>query len=179
MNARKRRRLTFVLALLAGATAAVAAGSIQLLSTGHTFAPQYADLVGVEHTVDPAYRFNPSTRWMFSDATLKQIKLLLDTAGRPLWQPGLTASFRDGAAVDMIAARPTILDHPYVINQDMATPAANANQILFGDLGGEDLGVAGLLPPDEEGHKCDDGYDGDNNEDDLFHARFVLRSLQL
>ena len=115
-------------------TAAVAAGSTNVFATGGTAGPAYNDLVNTEHVVDPAYRFNPQTAWMFHDNTLKAIKKLMDGNGRPLWQPGFTASFRDGAAVDLIAAKPTILDHPYVINQDMPTPAANADSVLFGDM---------------------------------------------
>jgi HK97 family phage major capsid protein len=71
---------------------------------------------------------------MFSDLVLKSLKKIVDSVGRPLWQPGLSASFRDGAAVDLIAAKPLILDHPYVINQDMATPAQSAKSVLFGDM---------------------------------------------
>ena len=71
---------------------------------------------------------------MFSDAMLKILKKLVDGNNRPLWQAGLTASFGEGAAVDLLAAKPTILSHPYIINQDMAVPAANAYSILFGDL---------------------------------------------
>lgn len=115
-------------------TAAVSAGNTVTFATGETSSIVYGDLVNIEHLVDPAYRFNPSSMWMFPDSMLKVIKKLVDGQGRPLWQPGLSASFRDGAAVDLIAAKPTILDHPYVINQDMAAPAANADSILFGDL---------------------------------------------
>jgi HK97 family phage major capsid protein len=71
---------------------------------------------------------------MFSDLMLKALKKLVDGNNRPLWQPGLTASFRDGAAVDLVASKPTILDHPYIINQDMAAPAASAYTIIFGDM---------------------------------------------
>lgn len=115
-------------------TAAAAAGNVFQLATGHTADITYNNLVDVEHSVDPAYRFEPNTRWMFSDAELKLIKKLVDGQSRPLWQPGLTASFREGAAVDITASKPTILDHPYIINQDMATPAASAYTILFGDM---------------------------------------------
>jgi HK97 family phage major capsid protein len=115
-------------------TAAVAAGNVMQLTTGNTASIAYSNLVTLEHTVDPAYRFNPKTRWMFSDAMLKLIKLLVDANDRPLWQPGLSSSFREGAAVDLLAAKPTILDHPYIINQDMATPASGAYTILFGDM---------------------------------------------
>ena len=115
-------------------TAAVAAGSVTQFPTGETTGLAYTDLVNIEHTVDPSYRFNPSTYWMFSDAVLKVIKKLVDGNGRPLWQPGIASSFREGAQVDLVAAKPNILDHPYIINQDMATPAANAYSLLFGDM---------------------------------------------
>lgn len=115
-------------------TAAVSAGNVTQLGSGNTASIAYSNLVTLEHSVDPAYRYNSTTRWMFSDGMLKLIKLLVDGNGRPLWQPGLSASFREGATVDLGSARPTILDHPYIINQDMATPAASAYTILFGDL---------------------------------------------
>jgi HK97 family phage major capsid protein len=72
---------------------------------------------------------------MFNDAMLKTIKKLVDGNGRPLWQPGLSASFEVGAAPQLMGGyRPTILDHPYILNQDMAPPAAGQYSILFGDM---------------------------------------------
>jgi HK97 family phage major capsid protein len=115
-------------------TAAVAAGNTYQCPTGETASIAYSDLVNLEHSVDPDYRYNPATRWMFPDLMLKLLKKLVDGNNRPLWQPGLTASFREGAAVDLIAAKPTVLDHPYVVNQDMSAPAANAYTMLFGDM---------------------------------------------
>jgi HK97 family phage major capsid protein len=115
-------------------TAVAANGTVLTLANGNTASIAYNNLVDLEHSVDPAYRYNPATRWMMSDAMLKLIKKLVDGNNRPLWQPGLTASFREGAAVDLTASKPTILDHPYVINQDMATPAASAYTMVFGDM---------------------------------------------
>lgn len=115
-------------------TAAVAAGNLLTLATGNTSSISYNNLVDLEHSVDPEYRYNPSSRWMFSDAVLKLLKKLVDSANRPLWQPALTSSFQQGATFDRIVSHPMILDHPYVINQDMATPAANQYTMLFGDL---------------------------------------------
>jgi HK97 family phage major capsid protein len=97
-------------------TAVVAAGNVLTLPTGETASIAYNDLVNLEHSVDPAYRFNPTTAWMFSDAVLKLLKKLVDGNGRPLWQPGLTASFQEGAAVNLEATKPTILGHPYLVN---------------------------------------------------------------
>jgi len=51
----------------------------------------------------------------------------VDGQSRPLWQPGITAGFGNGFPE-------TILDKPYIINQDMPNMAANAYSILFGDL---------------------------------------------
>jgi HK97 family phage major capsid protein len=110
--------------------AATAAGNVTTFSTGGTTAITYANLVDIEHSVDPAYRNNST--WMFSDAVLKTLKKLVDGNNRPLWQPGLTSSFREGAGVDTI--KPLVLDHSYAINQDVSVPAANAYSIVFGDL---------------------------------------------
>ena len=114
-------------------TAAVAQGLVDTLTTGNTASIAYSNLVDMEHQVDPAYRESDTSRWMFSDTMLKLIKKLTDTTGRPLWQPGLTASFQMGAAV-MTGSKPKILEHEYVINNDMAIPAANAYTMLFGDM---------------------------------------------
>jgi HK97 family phage major capsid protein len=84
----------------------------------------YADLVNLEHSVDPSYR--PGSIWMFADSTLKALKKLTDDNGRPLWQSslaGLMGSWPDN-----------LMGYPYVINQQVATMAANARSILFGNL---------------------------------------------
>lgn len=112
--------------------ATVTAGNVLTLTTGNTATVAYANLVALQHAVDPAYRENPSSRWMFSDSVLKLLKLLVDGNNRPLWQPGLTASFQGGAQV--VGGKPKILENEYVVNQDMAIPAANAYTVLFGDL---------------------------------------------
>jgi HK97 family phage major capsid protein len=94
---------------------------------GQTTAVIYDDLVDLEHSVDPMYR--PGSIFMMNDSTLKVIKKLKDSQGRPIWQPGLTASLQTGQE-----AFNSILGYPYVINQDMAVMAANAKSILFGNF---------------------------------------------
>lgn len=108
-------------------TAVVAAGNTTQGVTGETTALVYNDLVATMHLVDPAYRNLPTAKWMFHDSTLKVLRQLKDTAGRPLWQPGLTAGFGNGFPE-------TILDKPYVINNDMPVMAASAYSVLFGDM---------------------------------------------
>jgi predicted phage gp36 major capsid-like protein len=52
-----------------------------------------------------------------------------------VWQPSISSSFREGAGIqDLIDTRPTVLDHKYIINGDLATPAASAYTMLFGDM---------------------------------------------
>ena len=99
-----------------------------------TLAPTYGDLMDLKHSVDPAYR-DRGARWMFHDQMLKEIKKIVipgfsgDTAGQPLWRPGLAAG------------EPNTIDgDPYTINQSMAqpavgeSPAVQEKTMLYGDF---------------------------------------------
>lgn len=96
-------------------------------ASGQTATIIYDDLVDLEHSVDPAYR--AGARFMLPDAMLKVIKKIKvpqfsgDTAGYPLWQPGLVVGQPD-----------TILGYPFTINQSMASPTASAKTVVFGAL---------------------------------------------
>ena len=90
-------------------------------ASGQTTTILYADIVDLEHSIDPAYR--PGSAFMMHDSMLKTLKKLVDGQSRPLWQPGLTTGEPN-----------TILGYPYFINQDVAAPAASAKSLLFGQL---------------------------------------------
>jgi HK97 family phage major capsid protein len=60
---------------------------------------------------------------MFKDLTLAALKKLKDSQNRPLWLPGIATREPD-----------TILGKRFVVNQDIATMAANAKSVLFGDF---------------------------------------------
>ena len=105
--------------LIAGATLGRTAGGST--SSGSTDTFDYDDLVELEHSVDPAYRRN--AKWMLSDGGLKQAKLMKDGMGRPIWVPGVA-----------VRAPDTLLGYQYVVNQDMASPAASAKSVAFGDM---------------------------------------------
>lgn len=98
-----------------------AAVSGKVGTTGQTTSIIYDDLVDLLHSVDPAYR--KTSKFMLADSTLKVIKKLKDTTGRPLWSAGVSAADPD-----------TILGYQYSINQDMPAMAANAKSVLFGDF---------------------------------------------
>jgi HK97 family phage major capsid protein len=67
--------------------------------------------------------YAPMATWIFTRATLNQIRLFKDSQQRPLWQPF--------AAGNLPA---TIYDRPYVEMPDMPEIAANAYPIAVGDF---------------------------------------------
>ena len=79
------------------------------------------DLIDLEHSVDPAYR--SAAKFMMHDSTLKAIKKLKDTQGRPLFLPGIATGAPD-----------TILGYPFQINQSMGVLGTTVKSILFGAL---------------------------------------------
>lgn len=117
------------------------------------------ELIDLEHSVDPAYRMSPKTRFMFNDTTLKTIRKLKDGQGQFLWHGGDLSK----------AVSPALLGRPYSINQAMASPATGNKSVVFGDFGKyfvrrvglpiigvmrerfwPDLGIAGLIRLDGE-----------------------------
>jgi HK97 family phage major capsid protein len=113
-------------AALAGGRSVVAVGSLTNDGTGGANTIGSDDLVSLEHSVDPWYR--AGARWLMHDSTLRQLKVLKDKYGRPLWLD----STRDGQPA-------TILGYPYSINNDMdqlaatpSSPALTRNVMLFG-----------------------------------------------
>lgn len=113
---------------IANATVGLTIG--HTLPAGNTTGFTYPGLVNIEHSVDPAYRRQPSTRWMMSDTALRQVRLIVDGQSRPIFVPGYTAG--PGAGVG--GAPDTLMGYRIVINQDMPVPAANARSIAFGDF---------------------------------------------
>jgi HK97 family phage major capsid protein len=106
-----------------GVVTASTAGKVG--ATGQTVTVTYDDLVDLEHSVDPFYR--PSGKWMMHDDTLKALRKLKDTQGRPIFVPGYEQG-NPGGAPDRLLGR------EIVINQHMPVMAANAKSILFGDF---------------------------------------------
>lgn len=94
-------------------------------ATGQTLTVTYDDLVDLEHSVDPAYRKAPGVGFMMNDSSLKVIRKLKDSQGRPIFVPGYEQG-NPGGAPDRL------LNRPIFINQDVAAMAANAKSILFG-----------------------------------------------
>lgn len=98
-------------------------------TTGQTTTVLYDDLVDLEHSIDPAYRSQPGVGYMMHDSSVKVIRKIKDSQGRPIFVPGYEANAMiNGGAPD------TLMGRPIYINQDMPAMAANAKSILFGQL---------------------------------------------
>lgn len=96
-------------------------------TTGQTASVIYDDLVDLEHSVDPVYRAGRGVGYMLHDSSLKVVRKIKDTQGRPIFVPGYEQG-NPGGAPDRLLGRPIF------ISQEMPTMAANAKSILFGDF---------------------------------------------
>jgi HK97 family phage major capsid protein len=105
----------------------IGASSGKVGTTGQTTTVIYDDLVDLEHSVDPVYRNGPRVGYMMHDSSLKAIRKIKDTDGRPIFVPGYEQG-NPGGAPDRLLGR------PIYISQEMATMAASAKSILFGDF---------------------------------------------
>lgn len=105
-----------------------AAASGVVAATGGSTSVSYDNLVDLQHSIDPAYRDLGRTRYMFNDTTLAAIRKLKDSQNRPIFLPGYLDNGIAGGIPD------TLLGKPFTINQGVASMAANAKSILFGDF---------------------------------------------
>jgi HK97 family phage major capsid protein len=104
-----------------------ASGAGKVGTTGQTATVLYDDLVDLQHSVDPAYRELGNCGFMMHDTSIKVIRKVKDTQGRPIFVPGYETG-RPGGAPD------TLMGSPITTNQHTPTMAANAKSILFGDF---------------------------------------------
>lgn len=82
----------------------------------------FDDLIGLKHSLDPAYRAR-GAQFVLNDSTLETISKLKDSENRFLWQPSLVAGTPD-----------LIVGHRYVVDQAMADIGAGNRSVLFGDF---------------------------------------------
>lgn len=94
-------------------------------TTAAAAAVTYDEIIDLVHSVDPAYRASPKTRFMFNDSTLSVLRKLKDGEGRYIWTAGDVQNGVPG----------TILGYRYSINQAMAGVAADQKSMIFGDFG--------------------------------------------
>jgi len=96
-------------------------------TTGQTLTVIYDDLVDLEHSINRAYRSSAKFGFMMADSSLKVVRKIKDSNGRPIFVPGYEQG-NPGGAPDRL------LNRPVTINDDVAAMAANAKSILCGDF---------------------------------------------
>lgn len=96
-------------------------------ATGNTTTLTYDDLVDLVDSVDFAYQEGDGKcAFQMHQQTRKVVRKIKDANGRPIWTPDWDEGIT-GLSGDML------LGQPVVLNNQMATPAANAKTITFGD----------------------------------------------
>lgn len=110
-----------------GVVTASTTGVTAANSTSQVTAVLYDSLVGLVHSVDPAYRKAGKCHFMMNDLTVKGVRLIKDSQSRPIFNPGYETG-SPGLQPD------SLLGYPIQVNQDVAVMAANAKSIAFGDF---------------------------------------------
>lgn len=103
----------------------VVTGSTSGKTTASETAITAAEIMDLEHSVDPAYRVG--AKFMMHDSILKEVKkLVIGTSdNQPLWDPGIVR----------LGTPQTLLGYEIVTNQDMASSlVADAKVMIFGNL---------------------------------------------
>lgn len=93
-------------------------------TTGQTLTVIYDDLADLFYSVNRAYRRGAA--WSLADTSLRNVRKIKDTAGRPIFTP----SYEAGITQD---APDLLMGKPIIVNDDVPAMAANAKSILFGD----------------------------------------------
>jgi len=101
------------------------ASSGKVGTTGQTANVIYDDLVDLKHSVNRAYR--NGARFMMADSSIKVVRKIKDTSGRPIFTPG----YEYGITQD---TPDLLLGDPITVNDDVAAMAANAKSIAYGNF---------------------------------------------
>jgi len=115
-----------------------------VMGTGHTASVTLNDLIKTIHSIDFAYRqrYTPTggaanlsnvggpgqtagagAAWMMADSTLAQVRMLVDSQGRPLWQLAVNLGDPD-----------TLLGYPVFVNPDIAALGVTQTVAVFGNF---------------------------------------------
>jgi HK97 family phage major capsid protein len=92
-------------------------------TTGKGGAAQYADLVDLEYSVIAPYRQSRSCYWIAQDKTIGGFRKIVDSNGRPIWEPSMVLG-----SPDLLLGKPLVAD-PF-----MPAVATGAQSVAFGDF---------------------------------------------
>jgi len=110
-----------------GVITAAGVGVTAANATSQVTAVIYDSLVDLQHSVDPAYRAAGTCKFMMHDLSVKVVRKIKDSQGRPIFVPGYEVGSPKGAP-------DSILGDPIQVNQDMAQMGVSAKSIAYGDF---------------------------------------------
>lgn len=113
-----------------GVVVAATNGVTAANATSQVTAILYDSIINLIHSVDPAYRAMGNCRFMMNDASVKIVRQIKDTQGRPIFVPG----WDNTHGKDPFMAPDSLCGFPIKINQDVPVMAASAKSMLFGDF---------------------------------------------
>lgn len=87
------------------------------------FVPTADNLVDLYYSVIAPYRASSSCAWLMDDSTVASIRKIKDNDDQYIWQPGLSTGEPD-----------RLLGKPVYADPNVATAAADAKTVLFGDF---------------------------------------------
>jgi HK97 family phage major capsid protein len=99
-------------------------GAVSGATSASPTAIVYADILGLYGSIDPAYI--PNSTFVMNSTTRTSLLGVVDTTGRPLFQPALSAP----AGADALG---TLLGRPVVLDQFAPSIAATNKALAFGD----------------------------------------------
>lgn len=110
------------IALDAGAGVTGPAGTTTTFGTQSTVGQGFDLIISLYHSVISPYRSSASCAFVMNDTTASLVRRIKSSEGVYVWQPSVT-----------VGAPDTILGKPVFIDPFVASPAANAESIFFGD----------------------------------------------
>lgn len=93
-------------------------------TTGQAGIPTYANLVDLEYSVIAPYRQSRSCYWIMRDATVGGLRKIVDTTGRPIWEPSTVLG-----SPDLLLGKPLVAD-PFM----PAAALSAVGAVGFGDF---------------------------------------------
>lgn len=101
-----------------GVTGTGSFGTLGVLGTGAG-----DNLIDLVESLDPAYGASTNLKFMGHQGVRKAVRKLKDSQGRYMWEISLQNGVPD-----------SLLGYQFIINNDMAAPAASSKSLLFGDI---------------------------------------------
>jgi HK97 family phage major capsid protein len=101
-----------------------ASPGVTQVTTGQAGVPTYANLVDLEYSVIAPYRQSRSCYWILRDASVGALRKIVDTTGRPIWEPSTVLG-----SPDLLLGKPLVAD-PFM----PAAALSAVGAVGFGDF---------------------------------------------